>query len=448
MKHILPALFLLCTAVLTVSGQSEVLDAYIREALLKNEELRSGKLQLSKDRLAIKEAGAGFMPTLGFNARYTVARGGRADTLPVREIFSGVAIPGLNPDDIPPQVVSFLREREHETKLSFVMPVIEPSLVFQRKLRQDQYRQTYLAYQTDQRKVVHDLKHAYYRHLITLEVRQVWLNAIDLMQENLRVTQRLVDNGKATFDKIKRAEAELAGLEASLIEAERDVELSKGMFNLLMNRPLDSDVQADSSLRDQLDEMPELEDAVRSARNAREELQQLQLGIASAGKMERLNRWMYAPRLAVAADYGFQGITYEFNTNQDFFIGSLVLRWNFFDGMAAKHKAGQARLDQQMVESQLRNTRKQIELQVLEAKLNVDAAAAKRLALEKKYLSTEDNYRLVDKRYRQQMANQLEYLDAQNNLQQAAIEEVIAAYNYRMALATFEYVTATYPLEP
>jgi outer membrane protein len=118
----------------------QVLDQYIREALQSNIALQRQELSYAKSLEALKEAKANFLPTLSMNARYSVARGGRAFTIPIGDLMNPVysnlnLINSLNQSTTPdyptigeyPQIeneqVNFLRETEQETFFRMVWPV-------------------------------------------------------------------------------------------------------------------------------------------------------------------------------------------------------------------------------------------------------------------------------------------------------------------------------------
>ena len=60
--------------------------------------------------------------------------------------------------------------------------------------------------------------------------------------------------------------------------------------------------------------------------------------------------------------------------------------------------------------------------------------------------SARASFEIVDKKYNQGMASQIEYLDARSALTSAEINETLIKYNFFIAQAEFERVTASYPL--
>ena len=97
------------------------------------------------------------------------------------------------------------------------------------------------------RDVVAEIKTAYYRYLQSERAVEILEAARELVAENLRVSQKLFDNGKATADVVYRAEAEVSTVEQQLAKAETDRNLAASAFNLTLNRPLDDPIVQESA---------------------------------------------------------------------------------------------------------------------------------------------------------------------------------------------------------
>ena len=116
------------------------LDGYIQDAINSNIALQRKNLSFDKSMAALREAKANFLPQLSIQARYSVARGGRAFVIPAGDLVNP-AYQNLNvinqlgqstsPDYpvigeypvIPNEEINFLRETEQETVLRLQMPV-------------------------------------------------------------------------------------------------------------------------------------------------------------------------------------------------------------------------------------------------------------------------------------------------------------------------------------
>src|SRR5690606_4980445 len=79
-------------------------------------------------------------------------------------------------------------------------------------------------------------------------------------------------------------------------------------------------------------------------------------------------------------------------------------------------------------QNQVDQLKQQIELQVIQAFYELEAAQANYLSAQKGTASSEKSFQLVDARYRNGQAILLEYLDAQNKVTTARLTENVARY--------------------
>src|SRR5262249_6824287 len=69
---------------------AEVIDDYVREALLSNLDLQADSLDVARSLAALDAARARFFPSVDFEARYTRAEGGREITIPAGTLVNPV----------------------------------------------------------------------------------------------------------------------------------------------------------------------------------------------------------------------------------------------------------------------------------------------------------------------------------------------------------------------
>ena len=62
-------------------------------------------------------------------------------------------------------------------------------------------------------------------------------------------------------------------------------------------------------------------------------------------------------------------------------------------------------------------------------------------------IEAESTYRLVNRKYEEGMASQLELIDSRTNLTNAEIRNIISKYESWISFAEYERVTASYPIE-
>jgi outer membrane protein TolC len=121
---------------------------------------------------------------------------------------------------------------------------------------------------------------------------------------------------------------------------------------------------------------------------------------------------------------------------------SAVLSWNLFKGFQNKSKIKQSKLEMEMADQKLEEAKKQIELQVVNT-VNELLAAEKGIdAAESRLKSAKEGFRLVNRKYDEGQASQLEFIDARTTLTQAEENLIISRYRYLTAFAEFEKAAA------
>jgi outer membrane protein len=443
-------------------GQS-ALDVYIQQALESNVSLQQKELSYAKSLAVLKEAKAQFWPSLSIEARYSVARGGRLIEIPIGDLVNpvyqnlnlinemGVA---LNPDypEIPeyPQLENvvdpFLREQEHETKARLIQPVFNAAILHNHQIRKTQTGIERISVDVYKRELIKEVKTAYFTYLQAVEALELYQNTLGLVEENLRTTNSLFTNHKVTKDAVYAAEAQVKEIEQQVAEARKNEQVSKAYFNFLLNQPYETAI--DPTSPSGLDQVAVLQ--VEEARNqgfqTREELRQLDQYSSLNQQKLRLDRSNFLPNLTLVADYGFQGTTYSFTNEDDYFQGSLLFSWKLFD-KPSRAKMDQTRIEQEIIAQQRIQTQGQIGLQIVQATYSVDAAREQVDAAKAQVKSAEQAFRLVEKKYRQGQANLVSYTDARTRKTNAEQQLIIAKYNHLIQLADLERMTASYPIQ-
>jgi outer membrane protein TolC len=425
----------------TSVAQNTVLESYIEQGIENNLALKQQDFSLRKSLAELKEARGLFLPSLNVIARYSRAGGGRAIEFPIGDILNPI-YQALNiPIMLENEQILFMREKEQETKVRFIQPVFQPSIYHNYKIKNYLSKAKQESKNVFTRQLVADIKTAYFNYLITVEVNKILRQTKTLLEENLRVSESLFENNKATKEIVYRAKAELSELEQEMAEAEKNRELAASYFNLLLNRPLDENIViADEESLLPIIEM-DLQQVENQALNNRPELQQIKYGIEAMKSGLRLAKSTFLPSVSVAVDYGFQGEEYRFTDEDDFWMASAVLQWNLFNGFQDKAKVEQRLMEKRRLEAQLTELENQIKLQVREAYQNLVVARKSIVSAEDRLTSARKSFEIVNKKYEQGMSSQIEYLDARNSLTQAQLNQVIIRYSYQIRLAEFEKVT-------
>jgi outer membrane protein len=462
MKNHLLVFLLIFSVSWSVTAQEEVLNGYVQTALQSNIALEQKNLSFEKSLKALEEAKGMFWPKLSLEARYSLARGGRAFEIPVGDLVNPI-YDNLNlvnsfgqsasPDypTIPeyPQISNvqenFLRESEQETFLRMAMPVFNAAILQNHRIQENLSEAEKIGVEIYKRELVKEVKSAYFNYMKAYRALELYQNTLELVQENQRTSESLYNNNKVTIDEVFAAKAQVEEIRQQLAMAEKDEKTAKAFFNFLLNRPYDSNIDrlADQTLPGAV---IGVEDARNQAFQNREELQQLNYYLAVSDNQVDLNKGNYLPNVNLVVDYGVQGVDYNLDQDSDYVMGSVVMSWSLFD-RTTKAKVDQAKVAKLEVQQQKAEARQQIGLQVVNAYYDLEAGLKRITAGQAEVEAAQKAFRLVNKKYQQGQANLVTFKNARTQLTNAEQSLLIARYDYQIKIAELERATGTYSFQ-
>jgi outer membrane protein TolC len=460
----------------------DVLQSYVDRAHESNHALQQQQIDLERSFAALREARGAFLPTLDLEARYSRAEGGRSIDFPAGDLLNPV-YSTLNEltgaQRFPPtENVSdpFLRKEEQETQLRFEQPIFVPRILHNYRANKHQVAAQKAAVEALKQEVTRDVKVAYFNYLQAQRAVDVLHATEQLTEENLRTNRRLLQRAKVTRDLVLRAKADVMDIRQQRIEAEKDRNLARSYLNFLMNRPLDGPIRKPDEF-DQLpvpSETPSTTDVLQTALGstagtsrrgvrtslrsvaeqdlqklqeqaveARPELRQLDRSIAAAENGVHVAQASYWPEVVLAVDAGIQGTSYSFEGDNPFVLGSVVLRWNLFNGFRDAARLEQARLREKQLRSRQDEVTQQIRREVEQALEKVRVARTSLAAATERAKAARESFRLTRRRHEEGMTNQVTLVDARTTRTDAELNLSSTRYAYLKRLAQLEYAVGT-----
>jgi outer membrane protein len=434
-----------------LGAQNLALQGYIREGLQSNQALKQKQLDYASDLSALKEAKGLFLPDVSINARYTVARGGRTIEFPVGDMLNPVysTLNLLTASDLFPQIENesfpFLRPTEQETKVSLVQPIFNTDIINNYRIRKQYTEIARIDVDRYKRELIKEISKAYYGYQKAYNLVMLADTTFSLVQENLRVSQRLFENDKVTIDAVYRSESELSKVEVQRAQANNMVEAARAYFNFLLNRTLDAPIELGTE--SPLPLAMSLEEASLLALQNRDELKQLQQYQLLNERVTDLHRGKSVPGLFGVVDYGFQGEEYSFTGEDDFVLASVVMRWNLFQGNTNHQKVQQSKIEGEKLKERYAETQQQIRLEVINHYYALQAAYESVQSARKQTRSALRAYELINRKYSEGQSSLLELIDARTSLTSAAANVIIAQSEYHSRQADFEYAVGANGLQ-
>jgi outer membrane protein TolC len=438
---------LICGIGLYASGfaqaQSAILENYIQEGLQANLQLKQQGLDIARQQEALRQSKSLGMPKLTFDANYTLAAGGRRIDFPIGDLLNDVygnlnalnAVPGNLPPGVIPgvfpalenQQIQFLPNNFHETKVSFAYPVFNSDLKYNRQIQQHLLDSKTAEKAAGTHELKYQITEAYLQYLRTLEAEKIWQNTRTVLAELRRFNESLVKNNVATRDIVATADYELSKTDNEIFKLKRQQENVQAYFNFLLQKDLEAPITIDSALLKSTLPAYQPDALLEQCLDTRNELDALKSGqLAAETDIRRNAANMKLPDFYLGGSVGFQGFGYTFSKEQAYVLAQVGVSYDLFDGGMRSSKTQEARLKAEMLRAQTEQVEQQIALQVTAAWHDLEAAENAFQSSQTALRAAEETYRIVNNKYRAGQALLLEYLDAQNRVTTARLQQVLA----------------------
>ncbi|WP_460915445.1 TolC family protein [Spirosoma areae] len=432
------------------TGQSAILENYIREGLANNLALRQESLEISRVTESLNQAKSLFYPRITFNPTYSLAAGGRRLEFPVGDLLNPAykTLNQLTGSDRFPTNIENVNQllapnNFHDTKFSVNYAIFNTDVQYNYLIQ----KQLVSAQAARKRVIENELRYniatAYYQYLQTLDAIRIFENSRKVLSELTRLNEKLVSNNVATKEVVTSARYEVSKIDQQLAVAEKNRETARAYINFLLNRDLTASVDVDSSLTKILPESKEnLIDLQQTALRGRQELAQLNGSLEASRTAVKLNEAnAKLPNVYVGANAGFQGFGYTFK-NQAYVVAQLGLQWDLFKGYEKRSKIQQAKIQTETLQTRLTEVQRQIQLQVLQAYYDLDAATESLAATQSGMLNADQTFRVVDSKYRNGQSLLIEFLRYQNDRQTAQFQHSLARMDILVKRAALDRAVA------
>lgn len=434
------------------TAKAVTIEDYIDIARRSNIALKERHLNVEASQFALQEARGCFLPSISLEVRYSRAGGGREISFPsgdmlnpvygtLNEMLVSQGQPPRFPTNIENMQIPMLRSREHDTKLRATQPLFVPAILDNYQLHHALTEIDAAQLTTFEKQLVLDVQTAYFNWRKSSEVLTVLVNTRKLLEESMRVSEALVQQNKATPDVVFRAKAELAAFDQKEREAKMQAKIAQNYFNFLLNRPLDKVIEIAIDENTQSSEAAStknLEELIVKA-HTRAEFKAATAAQKAAAEGVDLAANKYLPSLVAVFDYGYEGTSYYSRDSNRYWMASLALSWNIFNGM--QDSAEKQRLEKQveLAKARYRELELGIDLAVRQA---IEGIAVARCAIESadaRVASERQSFVIVNKRFALGMAPHIELIEAQTALVGAEIANAVANFDLQIKQAELKH---------
>jgi outer membrane protein TolC len=388
------------------------LNAAIDYALVNNAEIRNLDLDRDISGLKVDQALANFYPSLTATGYYAYI-----SNVSVIE-FGGMQIP-------------MGQHENYNVQLSLQQVIFAWGKLYDAYRLADIGRS--IAGLTGERKrqdVRYSVTQSFYSLLVFREMVKLTGESYAQLKRHEDAVRKRYEAGLVPQFELLRAQVQVANLKPRVTEAENGLQLSRNGFQMLLGMPLDQEFELSGELG-MIEEDFELEPLIDSALANRAEIKNLE----NAEQMGRIGRSLVGranlPTIVAGATYAYQkpmSLTgNDWGTNLTFNIG---FSWPLFSGFKNLSQYREAGVEMKKARLAIDEVRKGVTIEAKNAYFTFRAAREATTAAQENMGQADKALGIIDTRYKNGLATNLEYLDAQ-------LAQMQARNNYLNALKDF-----------
>lgn len=444
-RRVMLSLWLCSTLAAAAQAQapSDPLAGYVRQALKANLALAQRRLSEDLADARTREARALRLPSVSFSSRRSETSGG----LDLGDLVNPAyrALNQITGTSAFPTDVGLTLPLRQESRVRVAQPIYQPAIGAGVRAASSAREAEAAGVRSAARQLVAQVQTSYWQVATAGRVVELYRATLPLVDEHVRVNERMLANGTVTPEAVLRARAERSEVQQQLAEAEQQRAAAARAFNVLLDRPLESPIELPSDSTLDIGGGPDsltADELVRHALAARDELRQATFAIDATAAQEKAASAAFLPTVGVAFDYGIQGDEYRFDRNHDALVASVVVEWNAFNGGRDEARRQQAGIAGSQARLARRDLERRIELDVRQA---YDAERVARAAIataQDRVAAAQRGFELVSRRHAEGLASQIEFIDARTAATRAALNLILTRQSYAVRRADLERAAA------
>jgi len=358
---------------------------------------------------------------------------------------------------LPTFSASYQYTRDHESSLlygiiqmpqdrySFVGTITQPlfagfSIINQYDVAQLGLEMSQLNEQLLRQEVIFAAKQRYFSLLQAQKLLTVSQEAVKQIDAHKTVAQNYYQVGMIPLNDLLKAQLELANTEQNLIIAQNGLEVAQSNLNLILRKDINDPIEI-VDMTEYTSFTQDIESCLQMAKQHRLEMKIADLDVNMKEKEVQVAKKDYFPSVSLRASLRQTGTDWDVNGGSIIIDGnswdvSAVATWNFWEwgrsyqGVKAKrHSLNQSRLKREDIADKIRLEVKQAYLRTIEGEKYI-------LTVEKAIEQAQENFRISEEQYKEQMATSTDVLDAQTLLSGTMSKYYTALYEFKISKAS------------
>ncbi len=429
MKKIIIA-FLIGFVLINAQEKTFTLEESLQLGLSNSKQIKISEAQLKSSKAKVNEVGSKLLPRLSFGASYTRL----SDVKP----FS-VNVP-FSPTPITIQETIL---NNYQLKLSLQQPLFTG---FRLSSLKDAASYNSKAVEFEHTKAINEealrIHQAFWNYYKAQRILFLVEENLKSLEKHLSDTKNFMENGLATKNDFLKIEVQYSNVELKKIEAKNAVELSRTAFNKALGLPLETESQVNADDPKAISVTTKFDDLLSEAMKSRKEIKSLEFKIKAGEESVDAAQAGWFPNVYLFGDYYYNRpnqriMPLEDKFNDTWDVG-VALSWTLWDWGETSAKTTQAKQQLVQAETSFKLIKENIEMEVYKDYLTVISEFEKVQVSNKALEQAEENYRITEDKYNEQLATSTDLIDAEVSLLNAQTNLTNALVDLRLAKTKLE----------
>ncbi len=401
------------------------LDDCVRLGMENSNELKISKAKVESSDAKMTEANSYLLPQLKFQASYM-----RLSNIPPTEISLDF-LP--HPVQISPTILN-----NYNLKLSLQQPLFTGFKLWSVKsVAKNNYQASNYEYDKDLNEAAFKIQNVFWNYYKAEQIKKLINENLRLTQKHLEDTKNFMERNLATRNDLLKLQVQYSNTELQLIEAENNVDIARSNLNKQLNLPLEAGTEIESGKIDTSFNDLNLKDLINEAHANRNDLKSLEYRLEASDKGIIAANAGWYPSIYLVGDYYYSKPNQRIFPAQDKFKDTwdvgVSLQWDIWNWGFTSSQSTQAEQQKVQVEASLSQLKDAVELEVYQSFLTYKRAQDKIRVSRLTVDQANENYRITQQKYEQQLATSTDLIDAEVSLLQAKTSLTTSLVDYQIA---------------
>lgn len=334
----------------------------------------------------------------------------------------------VDPDD---------EDTSYSSSVVLSQPVYQPSLWASWRKAQLRKERSDSSLTKQRQTLLFQLKQAWYNLLTEEILYQEALNSLERLKQHRKNAEEFYRAGKIWRNDVLQAHVRVSRGEQDIYAAQNRLELAKSRINVLMNRPITAPFVPKGEMQHTTFNRP-FNVLLKQALTNRLELKQSEIDIALAQKDLEIAKAKLWPTVNLSLTTGVSSGQADYDPAAVETRVSLNMNWNFWQWGQTNKEINAAELDVSVEKLKTQQQKVAVMSEVQLAYLTVMEAQKSLNVSEQALKQAEENFRVSQIRYKEQLGSSNDVLDAQDLLTSTKNTRVSALSRYLTALAELD----------